>query len=613
MIVPKIDYLFSYRRVKQSGLFDARWYQLKYRDVALSGGGLLSHYMKYGATELRAPSRQFNVEKYVKHFPEVVEHELNPILHYVGIGSKSSYVLEDNLPSEADTIFESDLFDEAWYLDEYQDVKETGHDAFVHFVLHGRFEGRSPGPNFDANWYLKNNNDVLDDPLLHFLNSGLYEGRSPKRPTEALRQISDFVTYFSSIDRDFAETQGYGDLDAVMTTTGHRKTAVSEAINSARAQINIRPRCIVFLPWLVHGGADLVAGHAIKTIQNANGIDETLVILTGSDRFEATHLIPKGTKLISLSTINSELDDEERVEIVSVLIRTLKPQSILNINSHACWESIRISGQYFSQFVDLYAMLFCYEYDEASNAPTGYAKDYYQQCLPWLKKVYFDNQTFIETLVADFNTPRSLQEKLCVLYQPIDGAEREHQLARRNDDRLQVYWAGRFCKQKNTDLLLKIIEGSPSMDFHIWGRGPQDEEQALKAAAANMPWMHFHGAFSHHASLPLDEYDALLYTSLWDGIPNVLLEAANLGMPIVSSHVGGIRELINEKTGWLISDFNFSMAYILALQEVFENPIEVEKRCINMRTHLASQHNWKNYKSALLAKPSMVEEQVDHD
>jgi glycosyltransferase involved in cell wall biosynthesis len=39
-----------------------------------------------------------------------------------------------------------------------------------------------------------------------------------------------------------------------------------------------------------------------------------------------------------------------------------------------------------------------------------------------------------------------------------------------------------------------------------------------------------------------------------DGIPNIMLEAIALGIPIVASAVGGITEVIqNEKYGWLVN------------------------------------------------------------
>lgn len=65
----------------------------------------------------------------------------------------------------------SELFDAAWYLQEYPDVKESGMDALEHYLLYGGFEGRNPGPNFSTQDYLQNHPEIRGriNPLLHYL------------------------------------------------------------------------------------------------------------------------------------------------------------------------------------------------------------------------------------------------------------------------------------------------------------------------------------------------------------------------------------------------------------------------------------------------------------
>jgi glycosyltransferase involved in cell wall biosynthesis len=93
----------------------------------------------------------------------------------------------------------------------------------------------------------------------------------------------------------------------------------------------------------------------------------------------------------------------------------------------------------------------------------------------------------------------------------------------------------------------------------------------------------------------LEEYGAFLYTSLWDGIPNVLLEAAGADLPIVSSNVGGIGELIDVDTGWLIESLQSEDPYVDALREIRDAPPLVESRLTNMRERLKRRHSWKTF------------------
>jgi glycosyltransferase involved in cell wall biosynthesis len=49
--------------------------------------------------------------------------------------------------------------------------------------------------------------------------------------------------------------------------------------------------------------------------------------------------------------------------------------------------------------------------------------------------------------------------------------------------------------------------------------------------------------------------DALLLTSVTEGLPNVVIEAQAAGVPVVSTDVGGVREIIDDgRTGFAVSE-----------------------------------------------------------
>jgi hypothetical protein len=76
----------------------------------------------------------------------------------------------------------SKLFDEAWYLAQYHDVRSAGVDPLDHFCRHGDEELRVPGPYFDSRAYIIRWSDVKDSgmgPLEHFLTVGRALGRDP--------------------------------------------------------------------------------------------------------------------------------------------------------------------------------------------------------------------------------------------------------------------------------------------------------------------------------------------------------------------------------------------------------------------------------------------------
>jgi hypothetical protein len=76
--------------------------------------------------------------------------------------------------NDVNRVYQSGLFDVDWYLKTYPDLANISMSPIEHFVNYGAFEGRSPGPKFNTRKYTKDNPDVLIDgvnPLLHFLES----------------------------------------------------------------------------------------------------------------------------------------------------------------------------------------------------------------------------------------------------------------------------------------------------------------------------------------------------------------------------------------------------------------------------------------------------------
>ena len=64
-------------------------------------------------------------------------------------------------------------------------------------------------------------------------------------------------------------------------------------------------------------------------------------------------------------------------------------------------------------------------------------------------------------------------------------------------------------------------------------------------------------------------------TSLTEGMPNTVLEAMALELPVVSTNVGGLPELVEEGKGGLLVPVRDSAALSLAVLDLLEN---AEKR-----------------------------------
>jgi GT2 family glycosyltransferase len=83
--------------------------------------------------------------------------------------------------ADVKAILASDLFDLGWYRERCPMAPAVAEAAALHFLEHGLVLGLDPGPGFSMRRYLRANPDVAAagmDPLLHYLRHGREEGRA---------------------------------------------------------------------------------------------------------------------------------------------------------------------------------------------------------------------------------------------------------------------------------------------------------------------------------------------------------------------------------------------------------------------------------------------------
>lgn len=92
----------------------------------------------------------------------------------------------------------------------------------------------------------------------------------------------------------------------------------------------------------------------------------------------------------------------------------------------------------------------------------------------------------------------------------------------------------------------------------------------------------------------LGSLDAFILPSLWEGQGVVLLEAGLVGLPIIASAVDGIKELIDETTGWLVpaGDAISLAAQIDWLADNLHSP-EVINRSERLRSRIIAYYDIK--------------------
>jgi glycosyltransferase involved in cell wall biosynthesis len=125
------------------------------------------------------------------------------------------------------------------------------------------------------------------------------------------------------------------------------------------------------------------------------------------------------------------------------------------------------------------------------------------------------------------------------------------------DGSAAVLAVGRLSAEKGFDLLLDAVASLapewPGLRLAIAGIGPL--EQSLRSQAARLGIEDRVTWLGYASDMPrvYERADLVVQSSLTEGLPNVMLEAAWLGVPVVATDVGGTREVIRPGVGgWLI-------------------------------------------------------------
>ncbi len=135
----------------------------------------------------------------------------------------------------------SELFDPDWYRDQMPRLDDSV-DLLDHFITKGGFEGRSPSKDFDAALYLSRYADVRQsgyNPLVHFLLYGQKEGRWPFTVAEArefARANSSPVSNYAIHCLKAPEVSGETAVFVSHSPDGHIKPHVIHYIAALRRQ-----------------------------------------------------------------------------------------------------------------------------------------------------------------------------------------------------------------------------------------------------------------------------------------------------------------------------------------------------------------------------------------
>jgi len=346
---------------------------------------------------------------------------------------------------------------------------------------------------------------------------------------------------------------------------------------------------LFFLPWLKKGGADLASLYHINAVSNRGF--KVAVILTEDVESEWISRLPPGVDFIPFGKIFGNVDLRHQAQIVYHLVSALSAPKIHIINSNAAWEALSRFPHPLKSITDVYVSLYCYDYTEIDE-PVGYARNV-RKCVDGISGIYTDNTTFKHHLINDIGLDQSLIHVLPhpVLNAPV--AKPYPHLSRK------ILWASRLDRQKQPEILIEIAKKLPLITFDVYGSAVLGLENSIVQKLQDVPNIVYKGAFSSPAELTKEQYRCFLYTSLWDGLPNILLEMLWAGMLVIAPDVGGIDADLGPERCVIVRAPSSSAAYVEAIQWIIANPDKAENIRVEGQTYVKSRHGVGEFEKVL--------------
>jgi glycosyltransferase involved in cell wall biosynthesis len=353
---------------------------------------------------------------------------------------------------------------------------------------------------------------------------------------------------------------------------------------------------VVLLPWLNPGGAEKYILQILSELKSEHIADRILVVSgQGASKHDWVKNLPPGSVFIDLFNAFPDLDTSSRNALaVRAILALVTAGGRLHLKASEFAHSIM--EQYGSA---LYAHLRPIYY-RFSDSPVDWSGS--KLSGPWgIKHLRSQSKNF-HSIISDCENIR--QKDMMVLER---NSEKHHVIYARckslcsskspkSKPTMRILWASRIALEKRPEILLSIsnaLKGClPTLAIDVFGNF---EAPYPQSTFENSP-IQYKGTYIDFTELPHANYDGFLYTSAYDGLPNVILEAMSAGLPVIAPNVGGISEaVIDGETGFLIEDHNddhlLAASYVNAIKRIYLEWRKWGEMSLNAKLLIADRHS----------------------
>ena len=330
------------------------------------------------------------------------------------------------------------------------------------------------------------------------------------------------------------------------------------------------------------GGGRRMEGHIAHALTGPLAPEDIVVVYTDEGGSAPPGRFPSGVREVDLASALEGMDRPAALRTLVELIRSFHADTVVNINSRLFYESMGTYGKALAASERIFLMMFCNEQLAMGNW-VGLPLRFFYRTFDLVDGVITDSDCLAGWLKERHQLTDEQSARVHVFRSPVDPTlPLAAPPSPAPDRRPQVFWAGRWDRQKRMDIALEVARLMPDVTFRMWGQEVLTGA-SLDDVSANV---RLEGPYAHITDLELSEADVWLYTSGWDGVPSQLLEVGMTGIPIVGSLVGGTGEVLHHEDAWPVADVEDPHSYVQAIREVLSDTSEARRRSSALRERL---------------------------
>lgn len=308
------------------------------------------------------------------------------------------------------------------------------------------------------------------------------------------------------------------------------------------------------------GGAERVI--SLLSSNLSKKYEVSIILLMGSAKNQ--YNVPKTVKIYSIKNSKNKL-----IKYLCLPFKLYKKMSLIDSDIYISFCTIENLMAIFCNFILKKKIII-----SERNDPILGEK---YKLLIFLKKIFYGycDKIVFQTSDAQKAYRKSISLKGIVIANPIN--DNLPLYSKKDNFEKKVCAIGRLVPQKNYEFMIiafkKIVEIDSMFKLYIFGEGLEKEKLNALIKQLDLKNNVFLMGFTKNVYDEILENDIYIMTSLYEGMPNSLMEAMAIGIPCICSDCpcGGPRQLINQYENGLLYECNNEEDFLFKFFQLANN------------------------------------------